>query len=93
MSTRRERQLDPVRRAREHGQRRRALERARRLVLRRRQARVEVGDVLAELVPRDRVREVRIERGQKGWQASFRGMVIWSGGRVCWGRDESKEAV
>lgn len=81
MSTRSDRQLAPVRRARKRGRWRRALERARRAVLRAHQVRVEVGEVFRALRPIERVRALRIEPGRRGLEARLRGVLVWCGGR------------
>lgn len=81
MSSRRVRHLAPVRRARERGQRRRALERARRAVLCRSQARLEVLEVLGALRVVDRVRQLLLTSTPRGWEARFRGVLVWRGGR------------
>ncbi len=81
MSPRRDRQLARVRRMRLRGQRRRALERARRAVLRRRQVRAEVLEVWRELAPLERVRRLLLTRTPRGFEVSFRAVVVWRGGR------------
>ncbi|MEP7124715.1 MAG: hypothetical protein ABJE95_27550 [Byssovorax sp.] len=82
MSPRVERHLSPVRRARLRGQRRRALERARRAVLRRGQVQLEVREILVELSPVARVRALEVERGVWGWEVRFqRALLVWRGGR------------
>jgi len=70
-----------VRRIRERAGRRRALDRARRMVLRRRQVRAEVLDVFKELLPRERVRALQLKHGLRGWEAQFREVPVWCGGR------------
>ena len=81
MSSRRERQLTPVRRARERGQWRRALERARRLVLRARQVGVELDEALGALRPIERVRALQLRAGLRGLEARVGGVLVWRGGR------------
>lgn len=78
--TSRERQLTPLRRARERGQRRRALERARRVVLRARQVRVDLGKVLCALRPIERVRALKVKAGLRGLEARLHGVLVWWGG-------------